>query len=190
MVNAVDLDPGQYDGTYKLVAGTPALDFANLVSYRGTGRHHDWLEPARNVAAWCDAADIDVQAEADIAEIRQFREVVARTFLAVADEDIPPPADVDRISARAARGWAQRELRFEPGARAATWIDTAPTLLSQIALGAAALLTSPESSQRIGACPECRWLFLDTSRNRSRRWCDPSDCGNRARQRRHYRRHR
>jgi predicted RNA-binding Zn ribbon-like protein len=31
-------------------------------------------------------------------------------------------------------------------------------------------------------------VYLDTTRNPSRRWCDPADCGNRARQRRHYRR--
>ena len=34
----------------------------------------------------------------------------------------------------------------------------------------------------------CRWLFVDMSKNRSRRWCDMKDCGNRAKARRHYRR--
>lgn len=35
---------------------------------------------------------------------------------------------------------------------------------------------------RVKACaaPDCRWAYLDTSRNRSRRWCDMADCGNRA----------
>jgi predicted RNA-binding Zn ribbon-like protein len=32
----------------------------------------------------------------------------------------------------------------------------------------------------------CGWLFVDTSRNHSRRWCDMEDCGNRAKARRHY----
>jgi hypothetical protein len=54
---------------------------------------------------------------------------------------------------------------------------------------AASLLTSKEALRRIAMCKECQWLFLDTTRNHSRRWCDPADCGNRARQRRHYRRH-
>jgi hypothetical protein len=43
---------------------------------------------------------------------------------------------------------------------------------------------------RVGASPSCRWLFLDRSRNRSRRWCDMSACGNRAKARRHSRRQR
>ncbi len=35
---------------------------------------------------------------------------------------------------------------------------------------------------RVKACaePECRWAFLDLSRNGSRRWCFMSKCGNRA----------
>jgi len=36
----------------------------------------------------------------------------------------------------------------------------------------------------------CGWLFLDETRNRSRRWCSMKDCGNRAKARRHYRRRR
>ncbi|MGW5559426.1 CGNR zinc finger domain-containing protein [Micromonospora sp. NPDC003944] len=36
----------------------------------------------------------------------------------------------------------------------------------------------------------CGWLFLDSTRNHSRRWCDPLDCGNRARVRAYVQRHR
>ena len=52
---------------------------------------------------------------------------------------------------------------------------------------AADLLTSDRLA-RVRSCgdPRCGWLFLDTSRNRSRRWCDMADCGNRAKARRHY----
>jgi predicted RNA-binding Zn ribbon-like protein len=31
--------------------------------------------------------------------------------------------------------------------------------------------------ERLTACGHCRWLFLDTSRNRSRRWCSMNACG-------------
>jgi predicted RNA-binding Zn ribbon-like protein len=34
----------------------------------------------------------------------------------------------------------------------------------------------------------CTWLFLDTPKNRSRRWCSVKDCGDRAKARRHYER--
>ena len=67
--------------------------------------------------------------------------------------------------------------------------------LRPVALDAAELLEHEVSSGRVGVCEErevgrCAWLFLDTSRNHSRRYCSMKDCGNRAKQRRHYRRNR
>lgn len=59
-----------------------------------------------------------------------------------------------------------------------------------IARSAADLLVS-ENLSRVGKCADdrgCGWLFLDTSRARSRRWCDMRDCGNRAKARGYYRR--
>jgi predicted RNA-binding Zn ribbon-like protein len=38
---------------------------------------------------------------------------------------------------------------------------------------------------RLRRCVDCRWLFLDQSRNRSRRWCRMSGCGARAKMRRY-----
>ena len=54
----------------------------------------------------------------------------------------------------------------------------------------AAELLSGEDLDRVGRCADanCGWLFLDTSRNHSRRWCSMKDCGNRAKARRHYQR--
>src|SRR5207249_84080 len=47
------------------------------------------------------------------------------------------------------------------------------------------LLTSGERD-RVKECASatCEWVFLDRSKNHSRRWCDMSDCGNRAKARR------
>jgi predicted RNA-binding Zn ribbon-like protein len=189
VARAVDLDPGPYHGTYKLIGGAPALDFANLVSYRGTDRQHDWLDPVTNVERWAKAAGLDARVTAEAVPLGEFRELLARVFLRIAHGDIPAAQDVEKIGDVAAAAWSQRHLHLPPGAPAATWTDRAPSLLREIALDAAALLTSTEAMGRIAMCQECRWLFLDTTRNHSRRWCDPADCGNRARQRRHYRRH-
>jgi predicted RNA-binding Zn ribbon-like protein len=61
-------------------------------------------------------------------------------------------------------------------------------ILWPIARSTAELLTSGELD-RIGECADdrgCSWLFIDSSRNRSRRWCSMESCGNRAKARRHY----
>jgi predicted RNA-binding Zn ribbon-like protein len=59
----------------------------------------------------------------------------------------------------------------------------------EAALSVSALsLLPPARSERIRVCANCRWLFLDESRNRSRIWCDMTVCGNRQKAQRHYRR--
>lgn len=188
MARALDLDAGGYAGTYKLIGGTLALDFANLVSYRDTDRAHDWLDPVANVVRWARAAGLETAAAGDTGALLELRESLARTFLALADGGHPAAGDVERLGSIAAAASARRRLHFPAGADAAAWHDAEPSLIGELALDAAALLTSAASLRRVSACDECRWLYLDTTRNRSRRWCDPADCGNRARQRRHYHR--
>lgn len=188
MADALDLDTGDYSGTYKLIGGRPAMDFANLVSYRGTDRAHDWLDPVTNLGRWAEGARIRATPGADIEALRDLRELLARVFLAVADGGDPAVRDVDRIGSLAAAASARRRLCFPPGADAASWTDAELSLLDEVVLDAAAILISAETLRKVSACGECRWVFLDTTRNHRRRWCDPADCGNRSRQRRHYRR--
>jgi predicted RNA-binding Zn ribbon-like protein len=68
-----------------------------------------------------------------------------------------------------------------------SWADQRdPELpLWALAMSAADLITS-EAVQRVRTCDnaECRWLFLDTSKNHTRRWCDMKICGNRMKARR------
>jgi len=60
-----------------------------------------------------------------------------------------------------------------------------------IARSAGELLAS-DQLQYIHACESktCQWLFLDTSKNHRRRWCDMTKCGNRAKAQRFYNRKR
>jgi predicted RNA-binding Zn ribbon-like protein len=54
----------------------------------------------------------------------------------------------------------------------------------QAALSAVALATSPHAA-KVKECADdrgCGWLFVDTTRNGSRRFCFSNECGNRARQ--------
>jgi predicted RNA-binding Zn ribbon-like protein len=62
-------------------------------------------------------------------------------------------------------------------------------ILFPVLTSAAELLASPRVG-RIRECGsnDCTWLFVDESRNRSRRWCDMRACGNRMKARRHYQR--
>ena len=121
-----------------------------------------------------------------------LREAVYRIFSAVAHQCFPQTADLDLLNA--VLGEALAALRIIPTPEGFTWGWTSDKrrlerLLWPIAQSAAGLLTSDELRiVRECAAPTCGWLFLDTSRNHSRRWCDMKACGNRAKARRHYER--
>jgi predicted RNA-binding Zn ribbon-like protein len=59
--------------------------------------------------------------------------------------------------------------------------------LWMLAQAASELLVSSDA-ELIKDCgdPTCRWLFLDVSKNHTRRWCDMKTCGNRMKARRHH----
>ena len=123
-----------------------------------------------------------------------LREAIYRIFLAGARKRRPKESDLEELNAELARclprlriaaskhgfGW---EWRRENGA-----LDDA---LGPIARSAADLLVSGESLEKVRQCRSnnCGWLFLDSSRNHSRCWCDMRDCGNRAKVRRHRQKH-
>jgi predicted RNA-binding Zn ribbon-like protein len=72
-----------------------------------------------------------------------------------------------------------------------TWkLDEAfDALLWPIIHSAGDLLQSDELSQ-VKECPGCGWLFLDTSKNQSRRWCSMNTCGARDKMRRYHKKRR
>ena len=71
-------------------------------------------------------------------------------------------------------------LRLYPDQPAPCPVDLAT------ARSALKLICLPEP-ERLKICPNCQWLFIDRSRNRSRNWCDMTVCGNRTKARLHYR---
>ncbi|HKK87809.1 MAG TPA: CGNR zinc finger domain-containing protein, partial [Saprospiraceae bacterium] len=69
------------------------------------------------------------------------------------------------------------------------WDDpqTLYEILYPVIWNAAHVLTNLDHT-RIGHCPSCKWVFYDTTRNRSRKWCDMEDCGSRHKALRYYHR--
>jgi predicted RNA-binding Zn ribbon-like protein len=57
-----------------------------------------------------------------------------------------------------------------------------------VVVSSTAKLLLSNQPERVKQCMECGWLFYDSTRNLSRRWCDMRLCGNKAKARRHYQR--
>jgi len=184
------------------------LDFANTISWRGTGQPQEKLPDYAALVAWGRQTGILTTQEARRLLARQgksaaqgaaalnraiiLREAIHRTFAAVAAGRRVQPSDLAILN-EAVRD-ALGRMKVVPEARRFTWrwsadADTLDRIVWPVARSAAELLTSVELAKvRLCAGAGCGWLFLDLSRNRSRRWCAMSDCGNREKARRHYER--
>jgi predicted RNA-binding Zn ribbon-like protein len=60
----------------------------------------------------------------------------------------------------------------------------------RLALRSACDLLTNHPPSRIKSCPSCSWLFLDASKNNTRRWCDMQACGSNDKAKRYYHRKR
>lgn len=173
----------------------------------------EWAERA-GVLTDTQAQSLLARGKADPAEqeealgrIVALREAIYRVFSAVAHNRSPDIADIELLNAELSL--AMGHLRLVPadhsGASSAeragvevaqvapdfdwSWAgveDDLTSVIWPVARAATGLLTSPELA-KVRECADdaCGWLFLDHSRNGSRRWCDMADCGNRAKARRY-----
>ncbi|HEY6106007.1 MAG TPA: ABATE domain-containing protein [Anaeromyxobacteraceae bacterium] len=195
------------------MGGRLSLDFINTVSGMRVVAPVERLNAYADLVSWgrqvgaLDAAQarrLLAEAERDpgaaaraLAEAIAFREALFRTFRAVAENGAPATEDLDSLNRVLSRARARERLVYRGGRCALGWpADDASLdrMLWPVACSAAEVLASAEVS-RVRICEAtatdgCGWLFLDETRNRSRRWCSMKDCGNRAKARRHYRRRR
>ena len=192
-----------------LIGGTLCLDFTNTVGARADVAPHDHLADYGDLVAWSRhagalttdeatallavGAQRPVAAAAVLAQAGALREALYHVFAVAAAGEAPGAPDLEVLNGAlaAALPW----LRVVPAGDGFAWAwDPAPALdrmLWPIAWPAARLLTEGDLA-RVRECAgdTCGWLFLDLSRNHSRRWCAMDDCGNRAKARRHYQRRR
>jgi predicted RNA-binding Zn ribbon-like protein len=132
------------------------------------------------------------EAERAIDSARELREAAANTFYAAAEGTAAPPADLRKLVLHFQSARQRQELVWSPSADGSKFVwewgssqTEADLPVWILSLQTSALLTSNAMS-RLRACGSdtCRWLFLDTSKNHTRRWCDMKVCGNRMKARR------
>jgi predicted RNA-binding Zn ribbon-like protein len=194
---------------FELSGGALCLDFANTWGDRGRPEserlrgYGDLLAFARQAGLVDErqAAALErrarrrgEEAERALAAAAGLREALYRIFSARAAGAEPAAADLERLNAALAEAAPGLRIERRDGGFAWGWSDPAESLaapLRPVVRSATELLTSDELD-RVRECDgaRCTWLFLDRSRNRSRRWCSMESCGNRAKVHRHYRRQR
>ena len=188
-MDALQLDPGDYAGTYKLVGGRLSLDLVNTVSWPGSERAHDWLDSPDNLNSWARAVGLPAfrAKSADVQAIAALRSELDAVLRPLAGDSKPSRRALDQLNTRIQDAALRRVI--DPGTLAWKWkpADAVIDAFAPVVLDAAELITAGDH-QRLRHCPACNWLFEDRTRNGQRRWCDMADCGSRDKARRYYRR--
>ncbi len=132
---------------------------------------------------------------AALRKARELRQALYDVFRAVAAQRAPGTADLDVLNRFWKSATIHRSVVHTAGDFHRAWVmdegDELERPLWPIAASAEELLTGGEVNLvRECGSEKCSWLFLDHSRNKSRRWCDMKTCGNRAKAKRHYEKNR
>jgi predicted RNA-binding Zn ribbon-like protein len=197
--------------TWKLLGGRLCLDFANTADWHASDQPEERLTSYAEFVSWSrqagvltenqarrllrQAADRPEEARVVMNRAIALREAIYEIFAAVAHGRSPAATDLTTLNAALSGMQARSQIAPTETGFAWQWAGEEDALdrpLWSVARSAADLLTSDEL-QRVGQCADdrgCGWLFLDTSRNHTRRWCSIQDCGNRAKAQRHYERKR
>jgi predicted RNA-binding Zn ribbon-like protein len=179
----------------RLVGGSLALDFVNTRGGRPTPSAEDEvLHDYDGLVAWGRHVGMLTEAEArrllrrarrdpDEAQRAYQRAVHLRGYLyelfrAVAAGRPPPRRCTAALRGDEAEALGRAQLVRGDGGFRWSWArdDDLARPLRPVVHAAVALLTAGPL-QRVKRCDGCRWLFIDGSRNRSRRWCAMEDCG-------------
>lgn len=207
MVTATDPGTGARAATFDLCGGHPVLDLVNSLDNRFDGRGG-----TEGLQSYEDLLRFTLQTHlldsAQVAELgrtaspaaglralraaRALREAIAGIHYAALDGKPPAATDLDTLERYFHVADRHRELRWrntgEQSGFAWSWRDEerdAALPVWVLARAALDLMLSPEA-HHVRACESvtCRWLFLDTSKSHTRRWCKMKLCGNRMKARR------
>jgi predicted RNA-binding Zn ribbon-like protein len=193
----------------ELKSGHPSLEFTNTVSNHASDDPGETLFNYEDVLAWAKrigllrAEQVDKLTHKSAGQPREanrvflalieLRETIYRIFVAKVKDRAPAQEDLRILNSVLSRLTSGAQVVHSADRFEWQWNvheDALEAPLWLLALSAVDLLTS-EYYQRVGQCADedgCGWLFVDTSKNHSRRWCDINDCGNRAKQRRYQKR--
>lgn len=167
-----------------LVGNRLCLDFVNTVNRLPVDGPVEFLTSEAALSAWAKRSKLAVPRTVSgdlLKSALVLRKALYAIFYAVAHSAPPPKDDLETLKTFYLR--ALKEATLEPSERFSWKVSGTPlSLLHTLTLDALDLLQS-NLSERIGYCQneDCNWLFLDTTRSRTKRWCSAAGCGNRAR---------
>ncbi len=187
-----------------LIGGRLCLDFVNTTGNRAGERPRERLGSYRDLLAWSTRASLiepdeerslaehsgtrAVEAAQVLSHSLRIRELLYRLLVSAVVCSRPTQSDLEEINRLVVVSSARRRLEPSPaGGFGWAWDKDSVRLdrvLWPVVHSAAELLASADL-RRLRRCGECDWLFLDSTKNRSRLWCKKT-CGDRVKSRRYH----
>jgi predicted RNA-binding Zn ribbon-like protein len=187
----------------RLLGGHIALDFINTARGEGGDELFECLRRYEDLVAWSYHVGLlsDSGASRLLREARKrpseskttfrraldLRNALGEVFYAITQGRRPPTADLETVHNAHRDALAHARLSRNDQGFAWTWTqgDDLARMIWPVVYKATDLLTTGEL-HRVKSCPGCGWLFLDASKNRSRRWCTMENgCGTHEKMRRY-----
>lgn len=194
---------------FGFVANELCLDFANTAGWHVAEKPSEGLRSYADLAQWAYEAEIlngddlanvldnaqagPAQANLVLSKAVELREALFRIFTAQANHQAADANDLELLNRELDAAPARVQVHVSDGEYKLDWLLRSATLDGMLApvVWSAARLMDSENFGLVKQCEgdPCGWLFVDTTRNHSRRWCDMNDCGSRAKAKRYYYRH-
>jgi predicted RNA-binding Zn ribbon-like protein len=180
----------------RLVGGNVTLDFVNTDLFSEADRSTDVLRSVDEFLAWCahagvaSTADVPAkrpraQEEAFLQEAVEARDSIRSIMEAIAAREQPERVDLDILRSAFVDAVDGATPKLDSGRLSWAWETTSPRGPLDELVSAAVELLRIGPVDRLKACPNCGHLFLDATKNGSRRWCSMEDCGTQAKMRRY-----
>jgi predicted RNA-binding Zn ribbon-like protein len=198
------METPEHISSLRLIGGNLALDFTNTAEGAPEGEiEQEHLLGYEDLVFWGHrlgflsgedgerllrkGRERPAEAEAVFARALAFRAHLYELFRAVAEGDNPPPESVEALRRFESEAISHAKLAPSGGDEFAwKWAleDDLAGVLWPVAHSATELLVSGPLG-RVKGCAGCNWLFVDESKNKSRRWCSMEECGTHAKMRRY-----
>lgn len=193
---------------FEFIAGVLCLDFANTIHNARAEDKQEELHAIADLLQWAkearllSSADQDKlaayysrnshEAAAALTRAIAIRDLVLSIFITIANGRSLPSQRLSEFNSALAQFPGLLRARKNSDRIETEWTSATDGLQQVLfaVLSSTAELLASDRLGRIRECAnaDCTWLFVDESRNHSRRWCDMSACGNRLKARRHYQR--
>ncbi len=186
--------------TLPRVSGSLCLDFANTIERGGNESGVEWFESYEDIVAWAASTpsynqdDVSLYlslSESDrnaaFLEALKLRQAIRAVFTAIANKETPHKDSLDFLNKKISLLFSRASFDVSNG----EVLFCIPKggkpedILNPIIVSSAKTLERSRNLL-IKKCSrdDCTWVFIDTTKNKKRRWCEMAVCGNRTKNKR------